>query len=154
MKDNFDLRKYLVENKATIQSKQLNESDTNPENKDLAQQTGQKPLTKGDIITPDMWKNKNSEALTYWFNELGAKSPTDVLIKDIRCWDTTGEDCTVRLVLKNQPLSLKNLTRKSYHSRFTSPTYEAGWFDGNEWKYLTQIYQELKPEYKIVLMDK
>jgi len=44
MKDNFDLKKYLVENKATTQSQQLNEGEPIM-------------LKVGDQITPDMLKN-------------------------------------------------------------------------------------------------
>ena len=47
MKDNFDLKKYLVETKVTTQSKQLNEGiNSNPI-----------MLQVGDQITPDMLKN-------------------------------------------------------------------------------------------------
>ena len=148
----------ITEGQARKMMEVLNELDINPENKDLTQQTGQKLLTKGDIITPDMWKDKNSRPLKRFFKGLGVKSPTDILIEDIFCWNAEIGDCIVKLVLKNQSLSnkVKNPTIQSPHSPTWRPGwYEPGWNDiDNDWKPLEKIYEQLKPEYKIVSMDK
>jgi hypothetical protein len=82
----------------------VNESD-DEWSVDAPEEWGLEPLTVGDTITPNMWKD--IDKLKYRFQELGVESPTDVLIKKIQCWDTGLEnDCVVRLVLKNPPLSL------------------------------------------------
>ena len=126
----------------------INESD-DEFNVDAPKEWGITQLTKGDTITPDMWKNID-ESLTNWFKELGAESPTDILIKEIRCWDREDKDCMVRLILKNKSFSLKNIIKKSYYDSFGSPTYNSGWFDWDEWKQITELNDLLKPQYQIV----
>ena len=116
---------------------------------DAPKEWGLTQLTKGDTITPDMWKNID-KSLTNWFKKHGAESPTDVLIKEIRCWDREDKDCMVRIVLKNKPFSLKNIIKKSYYDSFGSPTYNSGWFDWDEWMNINELNDLLKPQYKIV----
>jgi hypothetical protein len=99
-----------------------------------------------------MWKD--IDKLKYRFQELGVESPTDVLIKKIQCWDTGLEnDCVVRLVLKNPPLSLKRIFKKSYYDSFGSPTYKSGWFDWFEWINIGELNNSLTSQYKVFPED-
>ena len=121
-------------------------------NVDAPEEWGLEPLTVGDTITPNMWKD--IDKLKYRFQELGVESPTDVLIKKIQCWDTGLEnDCVVRLVLKNPPLSLKRILKKSYYDSFGSPTYKSGWFDWFEWINIGELNNSLTSQYKVFPED-
>jgi hypothetical protein len=121
-------------------------------NVDAPEEWGLEPLTVGDTITPNMWKD--IDKLKYRFQELGVESPTDVLIKKIQCWDTGLEnDCVVRLVLKNPPLSLKRILKKSYYDSFGSPTYKSGWFNWFEWINIGELNNSLTSQYKVFPED-
>jgi hypothetical protein len=124
----------------------VNESD-DEWSVDAPEEWGLEPLTVGDTITPNMWKD--IDKLKYRFQELGVESPTDVLIKKIQCSD----ECIVRLVLKNPPLSLKRILKKSYYDSFGSPTYKSGWFNWFEWINIEELNNNLTSQYKVFPED-
>jgi hypothetical protein len=65
MKNNFDIKKFLIENKVTLNSKNISEQDNfelGDTDIELAKNFDIKYLKVGDIVTPDMWdKEKCSE---------------------------------------------------------------------------------------------
>ena len=77
MKDNFDLKKYLVENKVTIQSKQVNEGFMDMFSKDEKDPTDPFPTFQGTTMNEFIkWavpifkaNNVAKEDYTYWFNQ-------------------------------------------------------------------------------------
>jgi hypothetical protein len=63
MKNNFDIKTFLIENKVTRNSKIVNEDFTlGDEDMELAKQFNVKYLKKGDTIEPEMW-NQESDAI-------------------------------------------------------------------------------------------
>jgi hypothetical protein len=63
MKNNFDIKTFLIENKVTRNSKIVNEDFTlGDEDMELAKQLNVKFLTQGDTIKPEMW-NQESDAI-------------------------------------------------------------------------------------------
>ena len=60
MKNNFDIKKFLIENKITLNSKNISEQDNftlSDEDLELAKGFNVTYLTIGDTITPDMWES-------------------------------------------------------------------------------------------------
>jgi hypothetical protein len=63
MKNNFDIKQFLIENKVTRNSKIINEEfELGDEDMELAKGLDVKFLTQGDTITPEMW-NQESDAI-------------------------------------------------------------------------------------------
>ena len=71
MKNNFDIKQFLVENKITRNSNVLKESEfkLGPDDYELAKGFNTKFLKVGDIVTPDMWDEEkcNEMGLDYHF---------------------------------------------------------------------------------------
>jgi hypothetical protein len=99
--DNFDLKRFLVENKITRNSNlfEADDFEFTDDDKDLAAGLGIIELTVGDTITPDMWNeqfykefqniNQTIERIKYDGADDGAEEWTDahgwiVLFKDKR----------------------------------------------------------------------
>ena len=65
MKNNFDIKKFLIENKVTLNSKNISEQDNfelGATDIELAKNLNIVYLKEGDIVTPDMWdKEKCSD---------------------------------------------------------------------------------------------
>jgi len=62
MKNNFDIKKFLIENKVTLNSKNISEQDNfelGDTDIELAKQLNVKYLKIGDTIEPEMWDQKS-----------------------------------------------------------------------------------------------
>ena len=79
MKNNFDIKKFLIENKVTLNSKNISKQDNfelGATDIELAKDLNIVYLKEGDIVTPDMWDEEKCSDMGISYSFLTRESWT------------------------------------------------------------------------------